>query len=257
MGTRFHDQINQDIVILRNRGKTTVFGGKPLFLGGNHCFGSWFLACFGGKVISAIKYPPGLAFYKIFIHILTINYVSGDWIVKLRSGNNGYQVMIPIDLAEKYDMAVRDDVLVWCDGTGIDIRKHTDQSIPEYPENTPVESTIFVKTIQPSGKSPVLTLPRQIVKRMGLEEVEKVSMREEDGYMRIESVATFPDPASVMRAPKSTPESASDGRQAGNPARSVGPFVIKDKPIYNILEKLELEDYLASIAPPRKAGPSS
>ena len=182
-----------------------------------------------------------------------------EWIVTLRSGGNGYQVAIPTELAEEHDIAIRDDMKVWCNGTSIEIKKHAGQSIPKHTKKAPIESTIFVKTIQPSGKSLVLTLPKQIVKHMGLEGVKKVSIRATDGYIRIGPVARLPDPASVMHAPKSAPESAPDGEQADNPARNVEPFVLKDKPIHNILERLELKDYLASLSRPRtrKAEPSS
>ena len=183
-----------------------------------------------------------------------------EWILTLRSSSNGYQVVIPIELAEEHDITIRDNMMVWCNGTSIEIKKHTGQSIPEHTKKTPIESIIFVKTIQPSGKSPVLTLPKPIVEHMGLEGVEKVSMRTTaDGCIRIGPVARLPDPASVMHAPKSTPESVSNGGQTDNPAPKVEPFVLKDKPIYNILEKLELEDYLTSISRSRirKAKPSS
>ena len=183
-----------------------------------------------------------------------------EWIVTLRSGRNGCQVAIPTELAEEHDIAICDNMMVWCNGTSIEIKKHTGQPIQEYTKKTPIESIIFVKTIQPSGKSPVLTLPKPIVERMGLEGVERVSMRTTtDGCMRIGPVAGLPDPASVMHAPKPTPESVSNGGQADNSAPNVEPFVLKDKPIYNILKKLKLEDYLTSISGSRtrKAKPSS
>ena len=173
--------------------------------------------------------------------------MSRDWTVTLRSGRNGYQVAIPMELAEEHDIAIRDDILVWCNGTSIEIKKHTGQSIPKHTKKTPIEDRIFVKAIQPSGKSSVLTLPKPLVNHMKLEGVEKVSIHATDEYIRIGPVARLPDPTSVMHSPKSAPESASNDRQTSGSARNVEPFVLRNKPIYNILEKLELGDYLASL----------
>ena len=149
----------------------------------------------------------------------------------LRSGGNGYQVAIPTELAEEHDIAIRDDMKVWCNGTSIEIKKHAGQSIPKHTKKTPIESTIFVKTIQPSGKSLVLTLPKQIVKHMGLEGGEE-SFHTRHGWIHTHR-ARCQTPGSrfcdALHQNRPRNQHPTTGEQADNPARHVEPFVLKEQ----------------------------
>ena len=171
-----------------------------------------------------------------------------EWNMTLRHGRygNGYQVAIPAEFATSQDIAARDEMMVWCDGTGISVQKRTTQIIPKYSKRHPVGQKIFVKSVQPSGKTLVLTLPIKAVRLMGLEGVEKVTIRDMEDRMHILPAAGLPDPASVVSTPGSSSEQQPQNAQSRVSAHGFEPFVLRAKPLYKVSETLNLSDYLAS-----------
>ena len=170
-----------------------------------------------------------------------------EWNMKLRHSahGNGHQITIPAELAQRQNIAAGNNMLVWCDGIGVNAQK-ADQDIPEYPRNRPVDQRVFAKRVQNSGTTLVLTLPAKIVKFMELEMQKNVTVQDMQDYFRIEPAGDLTDPASVMGMPATTSKPASGNTQKRASACDAAPFVGRPHPIYRVAKTLHLEDLLGA-----------
>ena len=171
--------------------------------------------------------------------------MAKEWSMKLRHSahGNGHQITIPAELVQRQNIAAGDRMLVWCDGIGVSAKK-SDQDIPEYHRDHPVDQKVFVKHVYNSGTTPVLTLPAKIVKFMELEMQKNVTVQDMQDYFHIEPADDLTNPASVIGMSATTSNPASDNTQKNASAGKVVPFVARPHPIYRVVKTLHLKDIL-------------